>query len=326
MKLRQIQYVCAVVENGLSVSAAAQALYTSQPGVSKQIRLLEDELGAPIFERNGKQFTRLSAFGRAILPFLQRIRSESENVRRVAAEFNAPDSGALAIATTHTQARYALPPVVRQFRQRYPKVRLHLHQGTPGQIAELAVSGRVDLAIATERLEHFDDLVLLPCYRWNRAVVVPHGHPLEGVPELSLEELASYPLISYGFSFGDRSGMSAAFASRGLQPQLVLTATDAEVIKTYVRAGLGVGVIAQMAYEPGRDEDLACLDARHLFPSEVTSIGLRRGQVLRGYTYEFIHRFAPHLDRVTVDTVLLAHDRRKEQRLFQAHMPYLRLR
>lgn len=326
MKLRQVQYICAVVQNGLSVSAAAEALFTSQPGVSKQIRMLEEELGAPIFERNGKQFSRLTEFGRGIMPYLERIRSEAENVRRVATELTSPEFGTLSIATTHTQARYALPPVVTAFRQCYPNVKLNLHQGTPEQIAELAASGKVDFAIATERLEHFAELVLLPCYQWNRAVVVPRGHPLEDAPELSLEMLADYPLVSYIFGFGDGSGMSAAFASRRLRPNLVLTATDAEVIKTYVRSGLGVGLLAKMAYEAGRDGDLACLDARHLFPNEVTSIGLRRGLVLRGYMYDFIHRFAPHLDRVAVDTVILAHDPHKEQRLFRAHIPYLTLR
>lgn len=326
MKLRQVQYICAVVQNGLSVSAAAEALFTSQPGVSKQIRMLEEELGAPIFERNGKQFSRLTEFGRGIMPYLERIRSEAENVRRVATELTSPESGSLSIATTHTQARYTLPPVIAAFRERYPNVKLNLHQGTPEQIAELAASGKVDFAIATESLEHFADLVLLPCYQWNRAVVVPHDHPLTNGEQLTLESLVAYPLVSYIFGFDDRSKMSAAFARKRLQPNLVLTATDAEVIKTYVRSGLGVGLLAKIAYEAERDADLACIDARHLFPNEVTSIGLRRGLVLRGYMYDFIHHFAPHLDRVAVDTAVLAHDPEKEHRLFQAHIPYLMLR
>ncbi len=323
MKLRQIEYVCAVVENGLSVSAAADALFTSQPGISRQIRLLEEELGADIFERSGRQFTRLTGFGRGILPVLERIRSETENARRVASDLNAPGSGSLSIATTHTQARYALPPVITDFLRLYPDVRFNLHQGTPQHIAGLAASGKVDFAIATENLEHLADLVLLPCYQWNRAVMVPRGHPLENAEKPDLAMLARYPLISYTFGFSNNSRMSAVFTSQGLQPNLVLTATDADVIKTYVRCGLGVGLLAKMAYEPERDADLACLDVRHLFPFEVTSIGVRRGLVLRGYMYDFIHRFAPHLGRTVVDAMLAAEDSREEKRLFQAQLPYL---
>ncbi|OBS09694.1 HTH-type transcriptional regulator CysB [Acidihalobacter prosperus] len=326
MKLRQIQYVCAVVQQGFSVSAAAEALYTSQPGVSKQIRMLEDELGSPIFERSGKSFTRLTEFGRVIMPYLERIQAETENVRRRATELASPAAGTLSIATTHTQARYMLPPIVAEFRARYPGVALNLHQGTPEQIAEMAVNGKVDFAIATEGLNHFEDLVLLPCYKWNRAALVPRGHPLELVKRLSLEDLAKFPLVTYVFGFADHSEMSATFAKKRLRPNLVLTAVDADVIKTYVRTGLGVGLLARMAYEPERDGDLVCLDVRHLFPHEVTSIGLRRGLVLRDYMYDFIHRFAPHLDRIAVDMMVLAHDRHKETQLYLAHIPYLTLR
>lgn len=323
MKLQQIQYICAVVRHGLSVSAASEALLTSQPGMSKQIKQLEEELGAPVFERNGKLFTRLTDFGRSILPHLERIQCEVDNVRRAATELTSPQAGSLSIATTHTQARYTLPPVIAAFRARYPDVRLNLHQGSPRQIAELAATGKVDFAIATESLGNFADLILLPCYLWNRAVVVPRGHELEHVADLSLQDLASYPLVTYLFGFSDRSKMADAFSRERLQPNLVLTAADAEVIKTYVRSGLGVGLIAKMAYEPERDADLACIDARHLFPYEVTSIGLRRGLILRGYMYDFIHRFAPHLNRAAVDAAVLAHDAHKERQLFRAHIPYL---
>ncbi|AOU97441.1 transcriptional regulator CysB [Acidihalobacter yilgarnensis] len=325
MKLRQIQYVCTVARNGLNVSAAAEALFTSQPGVSKQIRQIEDELGAQIFERSGRQFTCLTAFGRGILPYLERIQHEVDNTRRTAQELTSPGTGTLSIATTHTQARYALPDVISAFRARYPAVRLNLHQGTPDQIAALAVAGKVDIAIATEGLENFDELVLFPCYLWNRAVVVPKDHPLAQIQRPTLEDLASYPLVTYVFSFTDRSKMTSAFARRRLEPNLVLTATDAEVIKTYVRSGLGVGIIARMAYEPIRDTDLACIDIRHLFQDEVTSIGLRRGLVLSPPMYDFIHRFAPHLDRIAIDTALLSHDIDKGKRLFRAHLPYLTL-
>ncbi len=325
MKLRQIQYLCTVARHGFNVSAAAKALYTSQPGISKQIRLLEEELGAPIFERAGRQLTRLTEFGRDILPYLERIQNGADNVRRMAAELTSPEVGSLSIATTHTQARYSLPGVIMAFRARYPEVRLNLHQGTPDQIAALAVEGKVDIAIATEGLEHFDELVLLPCYLWNRAVVVPRGHPLEKTPRPTLEDLAAYPLVTYVFSFTDQSKMTEVFSRQRLEPDLVLTATDAEVIKTYVRNGLGIGLIARMAYESERDADLVCLDVRHLFQDEVTSIGLRRGLILREPMYDFIHRFAPHLDRTAVDAVLLAHDPHKERQLFKAHLPYLTL-
>ncbi|WP_083251532.1 HTH-type transcriptional regulator CysB [Acidihalobacter yilgarnensis] len=323
MKLRQIQCVCAVVRNGLNVSTAAETLFTSQPGVSKQIRQIEDELGAQIFERSGRQLTCLTAFGRGILPYLERIQNETDNARRIARELTAPGTGTLSIATTHTQARYALPDVISAFRARYPAVSLNLHQGTPDQIAELAAAGKVDIAIATEGLEHFDELVLFPCYLWNRAVVVPKDHPLTQIQRPTLEDLASYPLITYVFSFADRSKMTEAFARRRLEPNLVLTATDAEVIKTYVRSGLGVGIIARMAYEPMRDTDLACIDIRHLFQDEVTSIGLRRGLVLSPPMYDFIHRFAPHLDKLSIDVALLSQDTGKGKRLFKAHLPYL---
>lgn len=323
MKLRQVQLVCAVVQHGLNVSAASEAMYTSQPGVSKQIRLLEEELGAAIFERNGKQFSRLTEFGRGILPYLQHIQSSSENVYRVAEELNSPQNGTLSIATTHTQACYALPQVIDEFRHRYPYVRLNLHQGTPDQLAALVVEGSADFAIATENLESFTDLVRLPCYLWNHAVIMPQGHPLQEIETISVKDLAAYPLITYIWGLAEPSKLSAIFAHKRLLPNVVLTATDAEVIKTYVRAGLGIGLIAKMAYEPERDADLVCQDASHLFPYEITSIGIRRGLVLRGYMYDFIHLFAPHLDRLSVNAITLAQNSLKEQQLFSAHIPYL---
>ncbi|APZ42732.1 LysR substrate-binding domain-containing protein [Acidihalobacter ferrooxydans] len=326
MNLRQVQYVCAVVEHGFSVTAAATALFTSQPGISKQIRLLEEELGGQIFERYGRQLLRLTEFGQALLPFFRRCRTEAENIRRAAKDLTNPETGDLSIATAHNQARYALPPVIAAFRRRHPSTRLHLHQGEPDQIAELAAEGRVDFVIATEGLDHFSDLVLLPCYRWGRAVVVPRGHPLEAASPFTLATLARYPLVSYTFGFGSQSGIYATFARRQLSPELALTAPDTEVIKTYVRQGLGVGLIAKMAYDPDRDSDLSCLDAGHLFPLETTSIGLRHGLALRGYMYDFIHLFAPHFDRVGIEVFLQAHEPQKQQRLFRAHLAYLSVR
>lgn len=301
MKLRQLHYIQEVANRGLNVTAAAEALFTSQPGVSKQIRLLEDELGVLIFERNGKHLTRLTAAGEAILGIAKRILQDAENIERIAQEHRDPARGSLRLATTHTQARYALPPVIQRFRERYPEVALHIHQGTPLQIAEAAAKGEVDFAIATEAMEHFEDLVMMPCYHWNRCVLVPPGHPLTREQPLTLEAIARYPIVTYVFGFTGRSLLDRAFADKGLQVQVVLTAVDADVIKTYVRLGLGVGIVARMAYDAKADTDLVALDARHLFRPSTTRIGFKRGMLLRQYMYDFMQMFAPHLSRNLVD-------------------------
>lgn len=301
MKLRQLHYIQEVANRGLNVTAAAEALFTSQPGVSKQIRLLEDELGVLIFERNGKHLTRLTAAGEAILGIAKRILQDAENIERIAQEHRDPARGSLRLATTHTQARYALPPVIQRFRERYPEVALHIHQGTPLQIAEAAAKGEVDFAIATEAMEHFEDLVMMPCYHWNRCVLVPPGHPLTREQPLTLEAIARYPIVTYVFGFTGRSLLDRAFADKGLQVQVVLTAVDADVIKTYVRLGLGVGIVARMAYDAKADTDLVALDARHLFRPSTTRIGFKRGMLLRQYMYDFMQMFAPHLNRALVD-------------------------
>ncbi|WP_127474965.1 HTH-type transcriptional regulator CysB [Sulfurivermis fontis] len=304
MNLQQLRYITAVAREGLNISMAAERLFTSQPGVSRQIRQLEDELGVQIFERRGKQLVRVTAAGEAVLALAQRALVDLEQIRRTAQEFRAPDKGTLSIATTHTQARYALPRVVSRFVRRYPAVTLHLHQGTPMQIAELAADGAVDFAIATEAMEHFENLVMLPCYHWNRAIITPCDHPLREVQPLTLEAVAEYPILTYVFGFTGRSQLDTAFRQRGLQPHVVFTATDADVIKTYVRLGLGVGIVARMAYAPDIDTDLCALDASHLFEPSTTRIGLRRGITLRGYMYDFIAEFAPHLTRARVDAAM----------------------
>ena len=318
MKLRQLHYIQEVANRGLNVTAAAEALFTSQPGVSKQIRLLEDELGVLIFERNGKHLTRLTAAGEAILGIANRILQDVENIERIAREHRDPARGSLRLATTHTQARYALPPVIQRFRERYPEVALHIHQGTPLQIAEAAAKGEVDFAIATEAMEHFEDLVMMPCYHWNRCVLVPPGHPLTQEQPLTLEAIARYPIVTYVFGFTGRSLLDRAFADKGLQVQVVLTAVDADVIKTYVRLGLGVGIVARMAYDPKADTDLVALDARHLFRPSTTRIGFKRGMLLRQYMYDFMQMFAPHLNRNLVDrcAALPTHEERAD---FLAH-------
>jgi LysR family cys regulon transcriptional activator len=304
MKLQQLRFVREVVRTGFNVSAAAETLHTAQPGVSNQIQLLEQELNVLIFERKGKRLIGLTKPGQVIVTLIERILREAENIKQVGEEFSNETGGTLSLATTHTQARYALPTVIKTFTQRFPKVRLDIHQGNPTQVSEMALSGVADIAIATEAIELFPDLIMLPCYEWNRCVVVPHGHPLSGQTPLTLEAMARYPIVTYDFAFAGRSKINKAFEVRGLQPNVVLTAIDSDVIKTYVELGLGIGILAKMAYDPNRDGHLVMLDAAHLFEPSMTRIGIRRGTYLRGFAYAFIELFAPHLDRRTVDAAM----------------------
>lgn len=323
MKLNQLRYVAEVAYRGLNVSAAAEALYTSQPGVSKQIRMLEDELGVLIFGRSGKHLTHVTEAGQEILAVAECILGDTQNIRAIAQEHVDESRGSLAIATTHTQARHALPSVVTDFRRRYPNVSLHMHQGTPMQIAEMAARGSVDFAIATEAIELFEDLVMMPCYRWNRSIIVPKDHPLTGEDPLTLEAIARYPLVTYVFGFTGRSKLDKAFADRSLVPEVVFTATDSEVIKTYVQLGLGVGIIASMAFNPERDQGLTALDASHLFEPSVTNIGFRRGAYLRSYMYEFMRIFAPHLTTSVIERALAARSPEERNALFRELDPQL---
>jgi LysR family cys regulon transcriptional activator len=304
MKLQQLRYICEVARHNLNLSNAAEALFTSQPGISKQIRSLEEELGVDIFVRHGKRVVAVTEPGKAILEIAQRMLKDVENLRQVGEEFTEEDKGHLTIATTHTQARYALPHVIQRFTRRYPGVRLSLRQGSPTQISELVTSGEADIAIATEAIELYEDLVMLPCYEWNRCVLVPPGHPLLKAKKLTLEAIVSFPIITYDFAFTGRSRINQAFADKGLTPNVVLTAIDADVIKTYVELGLGIGIVAMMAYDPKRDTHLRAMDASHLFEPSTTRIGIRKNSYLRGYTYEFIEMFAPHLTRKVVDDAM----------------------
>lgn len=317
MKLQQLRYIWEVAHHDLNVSATAQSLYTSQPGISKQIRLLEDELGVEVFARSGKHLTRITPAGEVILKLAGEILDKAGIIKQVAQEFNDEKIGTLSVATTHTQARYVLPRVIKKFIAMYPDVSLHMNQGTPLQISEMAADGDVDFAIATESLELFSNLIMMPCYKWNRSVIVPRGHPLTKLPQLTLENLASYPLVTYIFGFTGRSKLDEAFGSKQLTPRVVFTATDADVIKTYVKLGLGVGIIATMAYDPALDTDLVLLDAKHLFQPSTTMIGFRQGTFLRGYMYEFIESFAPHLKRELVDTCVRTHNKQDILQLFQ---------
>jgi len=327
MKLRQLQYVTEVIKNGMNVTAAAEKLFTSQPGVSSQIKRLEEELGVTIFERSGKHINGLTPEGELLAERFQLILNEADNVKRIADDFSHPDSGMLAIATTHTQARYVLPPVISEFRKRYPKVQLQINQGTPEQIASLTDTGKADIGIATEALELFDNLILLPCYRWNRCLIVPKGHALMRENLLTLKAIAGHPIITYTFGVADRSVINRAFTKEGLDLNVVLMAADAEVIKTYVRNGLGIGICARMAYDRKQDQDLAVLDAGNLFDSSVTSLAIRKNAVLREYVYEFIQLFASHLSKGVVNQALKAYnDNSLQEKLYREYVQEAEMR
>jgi len=285
MKIQQLRFLCEIARRDLSVSAAAEALHTSQPGVSRQIRHLEEELGVEIFARHGKRLTALTEPGRAVLAIAERILAEAANMKRAGEEFANEKLGSLTIATTHTQARYALPKAVAAFKRRYPDVQLVIHQGNPTQICEMVVRGEAEFAIATEQIALYPELVSLPCYQWNRCVVVPSRHPLSKLKPLTLEAVARFPIVTYDFAFANRSLVEKAFEQRGLKPRVVLTALDADVIKTYVELGLGVGIMAAMAFNAKRDAGLKALDASHLFESSTTRLGIKRGAYLRRYAY-----------------------------------------
>ncbi len=304
LNLNQLRYLREVARNGLKVSDAAETLFTSQPGISKQIRLLEEELGVTILVRNGKRITDITEPGRIVLEIAERMLRDADNLRTVGREFNAGGRGTLVIATTHTQARYALPPVVARFTQRYPQVRLTLREGSPGHIAELLRNGSADLGIATESDDAFTDLVTLPCAQWTRCVITPLKHPLLNAGPLTLEKIAKYPLVTYDFAFTPESPIKHAFDTAGIQPNVVLTAIAADVIKAYVEMGMGIGILAKMAFDPARDHGIRLINADHLFAPSTTRIALRRNTYLRGYAYDFIELFSAPLNRAAVDAAL----------------------
>lgn len=307
MTLKQLKFLLGIVDNGLNISAAAERLFTSQPGISKQLKLLEDELGAPLFVRKGKALVDITPTGEQVIERARVILREAENIKTVARNLAQEETGTLSIATTHTQARYVLPDVVSAFRERYPQVNLELHQGTSEQIAELMASEPIDFAIATGSQSLFPGLVLLPCYRWDRIVLAPKDHPVAGLDHaLTLADLAQHPLVTYVFSATGESSFRAAFSEQQLEPQVVFTARDADIIKTYVRMGMGVGVLASMAYECSDADDLAAIDAVDLFPRVTTWLGVRRDRVLRTYMRDFIRLFAPHLNTERIERAVRA--------------------
>ena len=304
MKLQQFRYIVEILNHNLNVSATAESLYTSQPGISKQVRMLEDELGVQIFERSGKHLTKVTAAGEDIIRLAADILGKVDSIKAVARQSNHPSKGTLNISTTHTQARYALPAVIKDFIQHYPDVSLHMHQGTPSQISESVAKGSADFAIATEALHLYSDLVMLPCYHWNRSIVVKPGHPLTKLAKITIADIAKYSLVTYVFGFTGRSALDKAFSAAGFEPKIVFTATDADVIKTYVKLGVGIGVLATMAFDEANDTDLVRIDASHLFAPSTTMIGFRKGTFLRSYMYDFMARFAPHLSRSVVDQAI----------------------
>ncbi len=304
MNFQQLRAVREAVRSNFNLTAAAAALFTSQPGVSKQIKELEDELGIIIFERHGKRLVGLTEPGKAVLAIANRVLADAENLRNVGREFAAADVGTLTLATTHTQARYALPRVVTEFKARFPKVRLVMHQGNPPQLAQMVLAGDADIAIATEALDHYPGLLALAAYTWSHCVVVPPGHPLDTTAKLTLDALAQYPIITYNPAFSGRSHIDEAFTAHGLVPDIVLTAIDADVIKTYVELGLGIGIIASVAFDAERDRTLKRLDVSHLFRENTTRVALRRGRDMRGFAFAFVELFAPHLARATIKQAL----------------------
>jgi LysR family cys regulon transcriptional activator len=317
MNFHQLQYAVAIARHGLSVTQAATALGTSQPAISRALKALERELGFDLFVREGRAFSRVTPQGAKVLEYAAKALAEIESLSAVAADLNQDSRGTLAIATTHTQARYVLPNVVRSFRERYPEVELHLHQGTSEQIAEMVSADRVQLAIATGSEGLFPGMVLLPVYRWYRQVIVPKAHPLAKLEKVSLRDIAEYPLITYVFSFSGSSSLHTVFAREGKVPKVAITARDSDVIKTYVRLGLGVGIVASVALEPDKDTDLAVIDASSLFPIHTTWAGFRRGTLLRNFAYDFIQLFGPHLNRRLVDRAIEARDAEAAGELFR---------
>jgi len=295
MKLQQLRCIFEVVQNDFNISKAANFLHTSQPGVSKQIQLLEDEVGVQIFQRNGKRLAGLTEPGQQVFDSIVEIIREEKNIKRVSEEYEKKDTGNFTIATTHTQARYKLPNVVEEFVKKYPKINLNIHQGNPSQVTEQIVNGDADVGIATESIGLHDNIFCIPCYSWNRIIVMPKSHPLNEEKIITLEHLATYPLITYDYAFTGSTIVSKVFKESNLKPNMMLTAIDADVIKTYVNLNLGIGLIAEMAFDSSKDIDLVSRDVSHLFPLSTTYLGIRKDTFIRASTFDFIKMFTPQM-------------------------------
>lgn len=316
MTFKQLKYLLGVVDNGLNITTASERLYTSQPGISKQLRQLEREVGVQLFLRKGKSLVALTPAGMTVVDYARRILRDVENIRSLGKELVSEEDGTLSIATTHTQARYVLPDILREFHERYPNVNLELHQGTSEQIATLVADDRVDFAIATESCDAFPELNLLPCYSWDRIVLTQRGHPLATAKKpLTLQKLVEHPLITYVFSSNGESSFLKAFAKENLEPKVVFTARDADVIKTYVRMGMGVGVLAPMALQCDEDDDLVAISAKGLFPRVTTWVGVPRHRVFRRYMQDFVSLFAPHWPAELIAQAAAAETQEEVERL-----------
>ncbi|GAB5100822.1 CysB family HTH-type transcriptional regulator [Caballeronia sp. LP006] len=304
MNLHQFRFVREAVRQNFNLTEAAKALFTSQPGVSKAIIELEDELGVEIFTRHGKRVRSLTEPGRIILASVEKILQEVESLKRVGKDYAAQDQGNLVIAATHTQARYSLPSAIAEFKKRFPKVHLSILQGSPTQVAEMVIHDQADVAIATEAIANYKELISLPCFQWQHLAVMPADHPLLERKLLTLDDLVQYPLITYEAAFAGRSKINQAFALRNLTPDIVLEAIDADVIKTYVELGLGVGIMADIAFNPERDKHLRAMPVGHLFGTNVTRLALKQGAYLRSYVYTLVELLSPSMNRKLIEQAL----------------------
>ncbi|MDR0717600.1 MAG: CysB family HTH-type transcriptional regulator, partial [Azoarcus sp.] len=302
MNFQQLRIVRETARRGFNLTAVGNALFTSQSGVSKHIKDLEDEIGLELFVRRGKRLLGLTEPGKEVLVMVERMLIDAANIKRLAEQYASTDAGQLTVATTHTQARYALPPVVTAFKRDFPKVHLKLHQGSPAEIAQMLLDGEADIGVATETIAAVPELVSFPYYSWRHAVIVPAGHPLAAVQPLTLQDVVNYPIITYHEGFTGRARIDSAFAAGELTPAIVMSALDADVIKAYVGLGLGIGIVASMAYDAARDTDITLLESAHLFPENVTRIAVRRGQYLRGFAYRFMELCSPELTEEKIVT------------------------
>mgnify|MGYP005624618053 CR=1 FL=1 len=304
MKLQQLRCIFQIVQSEFNISKASEVLNTSQPGVSKQIKLLEDEIGIKIFQRNGKRLVNLTEPGELILSSIETILQESNNIKVISEEYTEKDQGTFTIATTHTQARYKLPKVVEEFVKKYPKTNLNIHQGNPSQVTDQIINGEADVGIATESINLSEDILTIPCYQWNRCVVMPKNHPLTELRKITLEDLAAYPMITYDYAFTGSTIVSEVFKNANIEPNIMLTAIDADVIKTYVSLNMGIGLIAEMAFDVSTDHPMVSRDVSHLFPLSTTYIGIRRENFLRKYTSDFIRMFIPKASEKELKKIL----------------------
>ena len=304
MKLQQLRCISQIVQSEFNISKASEVLNTSQPGVSKQIKLLEDEIGIKIFQRNGKRLVGLTDPGKKVLGSIEVILQESNNIKVISEEYIEKDQGTFTIATTHTQARYKLPKVVEEFVKKYPKINLNIHQGNPSQVTDQIINGGADVGIATESINLSEDIHTIPCYQWNRCVVMPKNHPLTEVRKITLEDLAAYPMITYDYAFTGSTIVSEVFKNANIEPNIMLTAIDADVIKTYVSLNMGIGLIAEMAFDASTDYPMVSRDVSHLFPLSTTYIGIRRENFLRKYTSDFIRMFIPKVSENELKKIL----------------------